>query len=225
MDVFALFSTPTYRPTGTRQAFDSGRIEHFRPDLTATPQLAKEWRDFQRDYRVHHSVTNGNGPDALDAILNSGGQMAPTTDKLRRGISPGGMSPVADLDSGGGSYFFTRIKSNSSASKDPGFVWKAETVARLDAKSYGNDRFGRVTDPAKVEAWHTGSVEGWRQHARTGNNETIFKEGLSIFDRFDAIIASNAAEKAQYIAVLQKHEYTAWPDGRTFDDVIRIAGT
>ena len=35
--------------------------------------------------------------------------MVSTVEKMRIGIPPGGMSPEADMDSGGASYFFTRI--------------------------------------------------------------------------------------------------------------------
>ncbi len=38
------------------------------------------------------------------------GIMAQTTDKLRRGFTWGGMSPVDDMETGGASYFFTRLK-------------------------------------------------------------------------------------------------------------------
>lgn len=218
-DVRAL---PTYRPGGVRQAFDIGRVERFRPDLTATPQLAKEWRKFEKDYRVHHQVTNGNIVEALDNILNSGGMMAPTTDKLRRGIPPGGMSPAEDMRTGGASYFFTRLKTVRSAHKEQGFVWKSEVVGRTDAKSFDHDRYGKVSDPLGVENDHAGDVAGWMRNARNIRNETNFKEALSIFDRLDGIIATNTVQKNQLIDVLKRHGYNQWPDGRTLDEVIRV---
>lgn len=159
----------------------------------------------------------------MELVLNCGGQMAPTTDKLRRGIRMGGMSPDADLGTGGASYFFTRIKEADEAASDAGFIWRANVVARLDAISYAGDTFGKVDDgESGVQGRRKTGVKEWRACANRGSNETIFKNGLSLFDDLDGIVCASAAKKAAIVQIFRKHGYDRWPDGRSLDDVIRV---
>ncbi len=209
---------PLYNPEGTYQAFGQGRRFTFRPDLEG-----KDWDKFQRDYVLHHHITQGNLVDSIEKVLNTGGQFAPTTDKLRRGIPVGGMSPDADLESGGGSYFFTRLKSRTTAQKNAGVVWKSRLVGRLDAISYDGDRYGRTTGTNVIDHRKSG-VEEWRMAARSSSNETIFKNSLSLFDDLEHIIVA-PGEYDRLLAVFKKHGYTSWPDGRAITDVVKKIGS
>jgi hypothetical protein len=83
--------------------------------------------------------------EALGNILNSGGQIAPTVVKLRRGLPIGGMSPGSDLTSGGLSYFFTRVQSPGRARRSKGFNWRANKLGRLDWIRCQGDKFGKTT--------------------------------------------------------------------------------
>ncbi len=161
-------------------------------------------------------------PGAVRAILNSGGQMAPTTDKLRRGFKPGGMSPESDMNTGGAAYFFTRIQRRDTAHARPGIVWRAGLLGRLDAISYDHDAYGRVANNYAAKRRKTG-VEEWRETARSGSNETIFKNSLSIFDAVDRIVASSSSEREEVLRVLREARITAWPDGRPIEDVVTVA--
>jgi len=211
-------SLPDYRPDGLRQAFDTGRIHTYRPDLAGP-----EWDAFQREYRLHHSVTNGTMTEAIEKILGSGGQMAPTTDKLRRGITPGGMSPSSDLESGGASYFFTRIKRQSNAYRESGLVWKSRQLGRLDAISYDQDNYGRTTDSFVTSNRKTG-VQDWKAASQRSSNETIFKNSLSLFDDLDAIVCRTTSERNEVIALLKRNKIDRWPDGRSLNDVVKVHG-
>lgn len=207
---------PGYVAQGVRQAFDTGSAHTFRPDLRG-----KEWDRFRRDWRLHHSVTNASSvAEALDRVLESGGQFAPTTDKLRRGIPVGGWSPSQDLQTGGASYFFTRIKSARAARGNRGFVWKADLLGRLDSVSYDHDAYGRVTADY-VQRMRVSGVDAWRQAGGVGNNETIFKNGVSVFDHLDSIVTGSPAERDEVLQVLRKHKITAWPDGRALEEVVK----
>ncbi len=209
---------PGYNPDGRYQAFGHGSKYTFRPDLQG-----KEWDEFRKGYRVHHKITNGDMESTIEQVLNSGGQMAPTTDKLRRGIRMGGMSPEADLGTGGASYFFTRIKKAAGAAK-AGLVWDAKVVARLDAISYMDDKFGKVDDgEAGVQSRRRTGISEWRGCAPYSANETIFKNGLSLFDDLVSINCSSAAEKARVLATFRSHGYDRWPDGRSLDEVVKVA--
>ncbi len=210
--------SPAWNPDGTYQAFGQGRKHTFRADL-----YGKDWEKFQADYVLYHHITQGGLVDSIETILNSGGQLAPTADKLRRGLPIGGMSPDADLDTGGASYLFTRIRSRATAGREPGLVWKSRLLARLDTISYGSDKYGRVTGSHVLENRRTGIGE-WRQAARGGSNETIFKNGLSLFDDLEHIVV-DSGDYDRLIAVFRKHGYHSWPDGRPLDEVIKRRGS
>lgn len=207
--------TGAYLPDGEHQAFGHGRNVQFRPDLEGDP----EWDRFQRDYRLHHQLTQGDIATSLARIINGGGQMAPTTDKLRRGIPMGGMSPAQDLATGGASYFFTRIKAAADAWRSPGLIWKANKVARLDAISYDRDLYGETT-AGFVEANRKTGVAEWRAAATKGGNETIFKDSLSLFDDLEHIVAGSPAERDAIIDLFRQAGYATWPDGRPLTDVV-----
>jgi hypothetical protein len=208
---------PLYRPQGEYQAFGHGRLHTFRPDLQGNA-----WEEFQRDYVLHHENTNRTLLQTLETILDNGGQMAPTTDKLRRGLAPAGMSPEYDLGSGGAAYFFTRIQPLATGRSRQGLNWKSRLVGRLDAISYSSDQFGRVTE-GHVLAHRKVGVTEWKQAARGGSNETIFKNSLSLFDDLDSIVVGSESERQQAIALFKKHTIDRWPDGRRLDEVIRVA--
>lgn len=206
---------PGYNPNGQREAFGHGYRHRYRPDLQGP-----EWDSFRKSYRVHHQVTTGGIAQAVESILNTGGKMAPSADKLRRGLALGGMSPEADLASGGGSYFFTRIKSRQSAARSPGFVWKADLLGRLDAISYNGDNYGRVTGDHVIQNRMAG-VEEWKNAAKMSSNETIFKNSLSIFDQLESIVTSSPAERQRVIQAFRDQGYEAFPDGRALEEVIK----
>lgn len=212
-DVTAL---PDYKPQGVYQAFGQGRNIRLRPDFAG-----KEWDALQADYRIHHQITGGEMAEKLDAILNTGGQLTATTDKLRRGFTPSGMSPKPDMESGGASYVFTRVRLKDYAVRERGIIWKMDQAKRLDAIHYGGDRYGSVKGGAKEVIMHRAhTMTDMKNFARSGSNELIFKNSLSIFDDLDKIIVSPTEKKA-VMAVLKKHGWTkTWIDGRPLDEVV-----
>jgi len=211
--------SPLYRPEGAREAFNQGRRHQVRPDL-----FGPRWERFTAGYVLHHRITQSRGiAAALDRVLESGGVMAPTTEKLRRGLTIGGMSPASDLGTGGASYFFTRVQTRATAQGHEGLNWKADHLARLDAISYSSDQFGRVTSPDFVLGHRRTGIDEWRATARSGSNETIFKDGLSIFDALDSIRV-RASDLDKVMKVLEKHKIREWPDGRPLSEVVKVVG-
>jgi len=207
-----------YKPFGEHQAFDHGRMHTFRPDLD-TP----DWRKFESEYRIYHQDYESDLAVSVDRILSSGGSMAPTTDKIRRGIDLFGASPVPDLGTGGASYFFTRIKPIAQAREYKGYVWKTRQLKRTDTISFDFDNYGDVRDGKVMRLRKTG-VDEWKKAAERGGNETVFKNSLSLFDDLENIIAVDIGEKQRIIAVIRKHGYKKWPDGRKLEDVVRVRG-
>ena len=101
--------------------YGHGRIVRYRPDL-----IGPEWEKFHRDYVLTHNLHSlGATFETLKNIIDGGGQMAPTMDKLRR-VPIAGMSPTADMNTGGAQYFFTRIKRKKADHTDYGadIIWK-----------------------------------------------------------------------------------------------------
>ncbi len=207
---------PGYNYEGIRQAYGHGRTIFYRPDLEG-----QAWDKFADKYRVFHESTQYSLDEAIDRILNSGGQMASNTDKIRRGIQVGGMSPEADLKTGGADYFFTRIKTKSSAYKSRGFVWKADVLKRTDINSFDTDRYGRVTNDFAFKNARN-DIDSFKKNSRVYNNETDFKQSLSIFDDLDKIVAKDEAERDRIITTFKKHKINIWPDGRSLEEVVIV---
>ena len=215
-----LKQSPAYNPTGEYQAYGQGWRVHFRPELILDPDFKK----FEKERRiVHRNTSNRKLETVVKDVLSSGGQMASTTDKVRRGLPPGGMSPESDLRSGGANYFFARIRTKQSAYDEVGFVWKSKQIARMDAISYDSDYYGRTTG-SHVQNNRQVDLKDLRKMAQFGSNETIFKDSLSLFDDLDHIVTGNKDERDAIIKVFRKAGYDQWPDGRNLEDVIKLKG-
>ncbi|MCQ9378817.1 phage minor head protein [Methyloversatilis sp. XJ19-49] len=206
---------------GVRQAFGHGRAYQLRPDLDGP-----EFQQFQRDYVLYHNP-QGLGRDAgkdvferLKPIIEGGGMFASLTDRVRRGVALSGSSVVSDLQTGGGEYHFTRIARRTSGSTGTGVYWKATALRRMDAITYNSDMFGD-TRPERMEANRSGqTVDSFRTAAIHGSNETIFKNGMSVFDDLDKIVLASKKEVAEAIEWLKSRGYRQWPDGRALNEVI-----
>jgi len=156
-------------------------------------------------------------------VLENNGAMVSTVEKLRAGVPVGGMSPEADMDTGGASYFFTRIKKLPTAggSSDTGLYFKKRMLRRMDAISYDHDAFGRVRD--EYVSNHRGSTpEEWKQFARRGGNETIFKYSVTLLDNIDVIVVGSEREKQRLIEVFHNRKIMKLPDGRKVEDIVLV---
>lgn len=219
-------ASPNYNPAGSRGTFETGRVYRMRPDLMDDPG----WSAWERDYRVKHRLytnpSEGITQEVLvDRIMASGGRMAPTTDKLRLGIIPKGMSPTRDLQTGGADYFFTRLQPKRTAYSDVGLVWKSRTAARADAISYKGDKYGQSDTEAFILRHRQSSLAELKAAARNSGNETNFKGGMSLFDDLEAIVVRSEAERKSMIRMLKSnHGLLRWPDGRKVEDIVRVKG-
>lgn len=205
---------PDYNPEGAHEFWGDGKVHRLRPDLQGPA-----WEKFKKDYLLYHRITADSSiSNAVEAILNSGGKMIPTTDKLRRGIPWRGMSPASDMKTGGANYFFTRIKHKRFDAY--GFFWKVDHLKRLDSISYDYDKFGDVRN-LEVITHRKSSLSEFKDCASMGNNETIFKDGLSLFDKLDKIVVP-AHEREAVIEAFRRHGYAVLPDGRPIEEVVRL---
>ena len=213
---------PDYDPAGTFQMATAGkkghvggaRIQH-RFDLT---QGMKRMDGY---VLTHSTTSSGTSLEAFfDKVLGTNRAFMPTADRFATGVPIGGMSPVADLKSGGASYFFTRIRPRGEA-RTGTIRLKIDLLKRADAISYPNDKFGEVV--GDVVRQHRGStIAEFQRFARNVGNETIFKGPVTILDNLDHVSAGSASERQRIIAVFKKHGVTKLPDGRRIEDAIVV---
>lgn len=218
-----LTTMPGYNPHGEYQLgfldrkLDGGYRNQYRFDLSD--------EDLEREMKGHalfHKLTDGARMDTfIETVLENNGAMVSTVEKMRIGIPPGGMSPEADMDTGGASYFFTRIKKLPSRGKPTtrGLYFKKRMLRRMDAISYDHDAFGRVTDDYVSNRRGTRPAE-WKQFAGRSGNETIFKYSVTLLDNIEYIVTENASERSRVLNSFAKQGITVLPDGRKIEEVI-----
>ena len=218
-----LATMPGYNPHGEYQLgfldrkLEGGYRHQYRFDLSDA--------DLEREMKGHalfHKLTDGARMDTfIETALENNGAMVSTVEKMRIGIPPGGMSPEADMDTGGASYFFTRIKKLPARGKptNRGLYFKKRLLRRMDAVSYDHDAFGRVTDDY-VRNRRGSTPSEWREFAGSSNNETIFKYSVTLLDNVEYIVTENTAERDSVLKSFAKRGITALPDGRKIEEVV-----
>jgi hypothetical protein len=94
-----------------------------------------------------HSIYGGDLLATVRLMLQHNGGLVASEEKQRIGLGGGGMSPDADMRTGGASYVFTRIASEAKTkSGSYQFVFDKKLLLDTDAISYGGDMFGRKVD-------------------------------------------------------------------------------
>jgi len=233
-DITAL---PLYNAAGEYQQFGHGKSLQLNPAFTG-----KAWENFLDEAVIYHDLEFGKGygtqVDSFKNIIGGGGQLASTTDRMRRGIPLGeGGSEKRDTASGGASYVFSRLRYARQIGSNAGLVWKSKRHARrLDAMSYINDKYGSQRFStgvsvskkySKFDDWDVSlqeravDLKAFKEHAKATNstNEIIFKDGLSVFEDLEAFIV-RPSEKKDLLAFMKDKGYKKWPDGRKLEDVI-----
>ncbi|MHB9037886.1 MAG: minor capsid protein [Armatimonadota bacterium] len=213
---------PGYDPIGQYQlgfkdrSIQGGYRQQYRFDIS-DDDLEKQ----MKGYSLHHSLTNNKSISSfLDKALGDNGAMISTIEKLRSGITPGGMSPTEDMNSGGASYVFTRIKRSPTAGfAGEGLYFKKQLLRRMDAVSYGSDNYGRVKDNFVTE--NRGSDPSvWKIFSNNTGNETIFKYSITLLDNLESIVVRGELEKKRVLLIFKKHGIKVLPDGRKIEEVV-----
>ncbi len=225
LDVKDLTRMPGYEPLGEYQlAFrapgkTAGYRHQYRFDLS-DQDLEKQ----MKGYGLHHALTNGDDlPTFIDSVLGNNGAMVSTVEKMRAGIPVGGMSPAADMGTGGGSYVFTRIRRlpTASRSRQTGLYFKKRLLRRQDTISYNHDAFGKVRDG--YVSSHRGSTPAeWKQYARNSGNETILKHSITLLDNIEVIVVGSEPERLRLLDVFRKRQVAELPDGRKVEDIVLV---
>jgi hypothetical protein len=204
-----------YNPAGSYQNGAGNRVQ-YRFDI-------KE-REFEKEmegYCLGHKLTaDDDVVKFIDMVLENNGAMISNREKIRIGVPCyNGMSPEVDLESGGASYFFTRIRKKNDDPLELNF--KIDLLKRMDAISYDHDAFGRtVGDYVSVKRKTTPNE--WKQAELEGSNETFFKDTVTFIDNIETICVKNDDQKEKLLKVFKKHNIQTLPDGRNVEDIIFI---
>ncbi|NLN75015.1 MAG: minor capsid protein [Armatimonadetes bacterium] len=216
---------PGYNPVGEYQhGFKNSKVmggyrHQYRFDISD-----KDMEKQMTGYSLFHNLTNNSNMSTfLDSTLENNGAMISTVEKLRAGITPGGMSPEADMRSGGASYVFTRIRKSplSSRSGECGLYFKNRLLRRMDAISYSHDTYGKVTDDY-VTSNRGSDPAAWKSFSRSSGNETIFKYSITLLDNLEAVVVSSESERANVLKVFAKHGISVLSDGRKVEDIVLV---
>ena len=212
---------PGYNPLGEYQAgfldrdAKGGYRHQFRFDITEE-DLEKQ----MKGYSLVHELTNGESMASfIDLIMENNGAMVSTVEKMRMGVPPGGMSPVADMQTGGASYFFTRIKKQPANDASPALYFKKQMLRRMDAISYDHDAYGKVIDDY-VQRNRGASIEDWKRFSQRHGNETIFKYSVTLLDNIEFIVARSDNERREIIQSFIRRGIKKLPDGRKVEDIV-----
>lgn len=205
---------------GQTNAYGYGWKSWYRGDITPE-QIERQMKGY---VLVHKTSTPL--PDLIESLLNGGGQMTNSTERLRIGIPiTDGMSPHADIETGGAEYFFTRI--TTAGSQWGELEFKIRNLARLDAWSFPGDRYGDVRNGADntgqrqdADVMRKTTVDEFKTISKNAGNETIFKHGLNFLDDIQTIRTKNPTQRKTLIRIFKKHGYTTLPDGRKIEEVV-----
>lgn len=210
---------PNYDPHGISKHADGSGFRHWeRWDLSAE-EVANEMSGYSLVHTAGGSLGDtprGVTADVLGKILDSGGEFTTTAGRIRKGVpvnATGGASSSADMNTGGASYFFTRISKDTNTAN--GFNFRIGALSRQDAITYDSDRFGAIADIRDRGR----TIDDYKAFANRRSNETIFKEGLSI-DDIDFIRVRDTEEKDQVIKVFHARGMFNLPDGRSVEDIV-----
>lgn len=217
-----LLDSPDYQPDGHGNTWGDGWKAWDRWDLPP----AKIRTDLD-GYGLIHSVS-GSIPAFVESILDGGGQVTNTMERMRLGVPIGsGMSPVQDQGTGGANYFFTRIAAPENVARHRGLVFKIERLSRADAYSFPSDYFGDVrpsgenthtSDPQKARGK---TIADYKRFAKKSGNETIFKNGLHLLDDIELIRTTSPSERQIVLEIFARHGIDTLPDGRKITDIVK----
>ena len=178
-----------------------GNRYQYRFDLPE--DFATKARGGMKDYTLRHEIYGGDVAGFFEIALPKNGALISSNEKMRLGIPLGGKSPEADMRTGGARYSFTRIfKRSSKHAKEAGVYFKTRNLRRMDAISYTTDMFGDVGGDggANFVRENRGStVAAWKRFSKISDNETIFKNGLSLIEEVEKVIAGGAQARARII--------------------------
>ena len=178
-----------------------------------------------KGYGLHHALTNGDDmPSFIDAVLGNNGALVSTVEKMRAGIPVGGMSPSADMGTGGGElcvHPYPQAPDRRALKDRQGLYFKKRLLRRQDAISYNHDAFGKVRD-GYVSSNRGSTPAEWKRFARSSGNETILKHSITLLDNIEVIVVGSERERLRLLDVFKRRQVFELPDGRKVEDIVLV---
>ncbi len=222
-------TSPDYDPAGVSKHTDGGGHRYWTRWDLPEQKLKKD----MHGYTLFHAAGTLGDHSPIDSIvgtlggvMDSGGEFTSTTGRIRKGVpvrdfavgvpmpdTTGGGSASSDMRSGGASYLFTRIRPPSSEAT--GFHFKLDTLRRQDGVSYECDKFGEIISLPTRAA----TIDKYKKYALRSDNETLFKEGLSLND-LEHIVVTDTNHAKQVLRVFADRGVMTLPDGRPVKDIV-----
>jgi SPP1 gp7 family putative phage head morphogenesis protein len=221
--------TEWYDPAGrTSTSVGDGRRQWAAWDMTAEA-VAKELP--KENYVIQHTVgglqdtSRGRVEGALKAMLQSGGELTSTTQRLRKGVpifdkygNQIGDTPTADINTGGATTAFTRLRKRRDSERVHGIFFKMRNVRRADAVHYQKDKYGALSYRNTSE--HMQTVDRMKSATERIGNELLFKNGISLLDEIDVIRVWDDEERDKVLDIFKENKVTHMPDGRPVAEIV-----
>jgi hypothetical protein len=163
-------------------------------------------------------------------LLQSGGELTSTTQRLRKGVpifdqygKSIGDTPESDVRSGGAITAFTRLRPARDASSIQGIFFKIRNMRRADMVHYNRDEYGRLSLRGNKGV----NAFDFTQHAEAAEwmgNEVLFKHGISLLDEIDVIRVYTKKERNETIKAFKRNGVDVLPDGRKVEDIVLREG-
>ena len=208
---------PGYDPHGVGKHADGGGHRVFyRWDINRET-MGEEMKGYVLQHTTQSLSDSPEGAveKAIKGIGASGGEFTSSTGRVRKGVSLGaGDSTGSDMRSGGGSYWFTRIKKDEGY--ENGFFFDVRELARQDSVSFPSDEYGAINRFA--DARRATAADYKHFVSLDMGNESNFKEGFS-WDQID-FIRIRPREKAGVLKAFDDLNMTHLPDGRPVEEII-----
>jgi len=203
-----------YEPIPTSEFLDgTGWNRWYRFDVDVD-KLIKD------DVGLYHSLYGG-GTDGLEAILKGKtGALISTEEKYRIGIVPKGLSPGRDQSTGGASFTFTRLRTSENA--EGALRFHPGILRDPDAIVYRSDEFGNVKESVINYKRQFGQAK-IADIAKRGraNNETIFKNSISLERWLDEVKVTNEWERRRVVGWFKDAGITrVGPNRKPIEDAV-----
>jgi hypothetical protein len=204
--------TKLYDPTPEFSPGDRGWARWKRFDIGA-----KQVEGFVLDHQLYVDPVaffNITAPSARGLVA--------TETKTRIGIPIGGLSPEADMGTGGAQGVFMRLFEESTNPLQAGHI-RIDIARFLDMDNYifDEDRYGENT-PTAFRNWHETDVSkaNLRRIANRSGNETITPFAVT-YDLFREVAVGSASQRDQILDILRTNGITHFGPVR-IEDAVKV---
>jgi hypothetical protein len=219
-----LRASPDYNPQGVHAKGilpgddAAGHRLYYRADFTDAEAV-----DVLDGGYVYHESTSKPLDELVDILAKGNQGLASNSHKVWLHIDPrGGMSPKRDMETGGASFVFARLRRFGQYTNEAGLYFHPRTMRRLDASWVNGDNFGRSYGDER-RGYMSHDLRKIKKTSLSSNNEIIFKDVLPL-DQLEYVVAGDTSERARIIEAFRKNGITHLANGRKVEDAVILRG-